>query len=136
MSYGLRLFVLSITPSLLLATFITNELALSATIDPAKSGFTAGFREIVFNTLFVPWFLGVLLGHWYHPFINRTFMGMQFLVRTLIVAGVALLLFLIFFLLLKFIEGFSLPYWVSTITMYVGVVVGAWVWPVRVFSRI
>lgn len=136
MNHTLRVVVLTITPILLLATFITNELALSVTIDPVQSEFTAGYRKIVYNTLFVPWFLGVLLGHWYHPFVDRTFMGREFLIRTLIVAGVALVLGLVFGLLLAYVEGFAIPYWASTIIMYAGVVVGAWVWPVRVFSRI
>ncbi|OEU77807.1 MAG: hypothetical protein BA865_12390 [Desulfobacterales bacterium S5133MH4] len=128
---ALRVSVLILCPLLLLATFVTMELALAARINLDTNDTTVKFRSIIYNTLFVPWFLGVLLGHWYHPFIERHFTGGQFLLRTATVVGVAVLLGLPTGLV-----GFSVPYWGSTIMVYVGAVVGAWVWPVRVYSHI
>jgi hypothetical protein len=132
----LRISVLWICPFLLLATFVTGELALCATIDPAVDRFTAGFRTIVFGTLFFPWLFGALLGHWYHPYLDRDVSGWTFVWRLAILLAVAGALGLMGGLLLKYADGFTMPYWVSTLVMGIGVVAGAWLWPVRVYSRI
>jgi hypothetical protein len=132
----LRLFVLIVCPILLLATFVTMEIALVADTSGYEPGYAEWLRKFIYHTLFVPFFLGVLVGHWYHPWPERKLSGRQFGIRTAIVVSAALVLGLIFGLPAIWLSWVEFPYWVNSLVAIAGAVFGAWSWPVRVYSSI
>lgn len=132
----LRLFVLIVCPCLLTATFVAMEIALLADTTCYSPGYAMWLRKFIYHTMFIPFFLGVLLGHWYHPRPGRQLTGSQFRNRTIIVAAVALALGLIFGLPAIWLSWIAFPYWINNIIVAAGAIFGAWIWPVRVYSSI
>jgi hypothetical protein len=106
--------------------------------DPAE--FVRGVREFIFSTLWMPFFLGVLMGHWYHPWpkwyciMNRVYRGYD-IIPPLILLGVAACgaASPAFF---HYARGHTIPSWASFIAVCVGVLSGMLVWPVRVLPPV
>ena len=135
-----RVISLSLCPGLILLTFLTNELALGANLEALNvdSCFTPGFRWFMHTTLAVPFFLGVLLGHWYHPiprwftFLDeRLYRGRQW-IPVVIVLGLMSLL-LMAGCIVSYVFDYAVPSFVNTIMVILGVFTGALIWPVHVF---
>jgi hypothetical protein len=132
---AVRVFVRIALPLILGLTFVSMEIALAS--KGPLSDFTSGLRWFIFTTLFAPFFLGVLLGHWYHPIPRwyeimneKLYHGKQlappFILLTLggLIMGVAWGIF--------GLERFA-PSYLSFIMVFVGMLLGALIWPVRVF---
>jgi hypothetical protein len=132
-----RLFVLVACPILLLGTFITMEFVLASS--GKLSGFTWGLRRVLLSYLFAPFFLGVLLGHWYHPVpvwyfvLDKRVYGGRQIIPPLIAVCVAIVLMAVG-MALYYPDG-AAPSYLSFGMVVVGVVFGALIWPVRVFRR-
>jgi len=127
----LRRCVLISAPILLTATFALNEVALVW----GDTEFAVSYRRFVYASLFYPFALGVLLGHWFHMLgggfrIDRRRFGkplVQALIGAFIILSVAVVG------IVSFGRGVSIPLYVSTVMSVIGVVFGMLVWPVRVY---
>lgn len=135
-----RVISLSLCPGLILMTFLTMEVALGANLEVLKidSCFTPGFRWFVHTTLAFPFFLGVLLGHWYHPvpgwytLLNeRLYKSRQF-IPIVIILTLTVILFTIG-CIVSYVFDYAVPSFVNTILVIVGIFAGALIWPVHVF---
>ena len=131
---GVRVFVRIACPLILALTFVSMEIALAS--KGPISDFTSGLRWFIFTTFFAPFFLGVLLGHWYHPvpiwydiMNKRLYRGKQF-IPPVILLTVAVLVMGIGWGLFGFKQ--LAPSHLSFIMVFVGVLFGAVIWPVRV----
>jgi hypothetical protein len=134
-----RVISLSLCPGLILMTFLTMEVALGANLEALNidSIFTLGFRRFIHTTMAVPFFLGVLLGHWYHP-VPRwfTLLDRRYphpVVPIVIVLGLTVIL-LVVGCTISYVIWYSVPSFVNTIMVILGIFVGALIWPVHVFE--
>jgi hypothetical protein len=81
-------------------------------------------RELSRHTLFVPWSLGVLMGHWFHPIDELRPLAGGASIWILVGLSVALVAL---GLVLRFVFKYVPPAWPWTLG---GMVVGAVLWPV------
>lgn len=121
-------------PIVLIVTFVSMEFALAA--EGTLSGFISALRWFIFTTLFAPFLLGALMGHWYHPvpiwfdILNKRFYKQKQIIPPLILVALGGMI--------AAAAGSTYgverlaPSYLSFIMVVVGVVLGAIVWPVRV----
>lgn len=130
---ALRRFVLIAAPIVLLATFVTNDIAL----EKGTTGFAADYKRFVYTSLFYPFALGVLLGHWYHMLGGRFRINPRRYGGPLVGAliGAAMIACIAAVGIVTFLHEITIPSYLNTIMSVVGVVFGMLVWPVRVFHR-
>jgi hypothetical protein len=138
-----RVISLSFCPGLILMTFLTMEVALGTNLEALNidSCFTPGFRWFVHTTLTFPFFLGVLLGHWYHPvpgwfrLLNeRLYREHQFIPIVIVLTLTVILLTI--GCIVSYVLDYAVPSFVNTILVIVGIFTGALIWPVHVFEDI
>lgn len=130
---GMIIFARVICPFILAATFALMEVALA--YEKGISGFTEGLREFIRGKLFVPFFMGVLMGHWFHPVAvwydildRRVYKGKQFLPPIIIIVVGALVMGIGW----GIFPNEPAPTYVNFVMVVVGLVVGGLLWPVRV----
>src|SRR5262245_44696520 len=83
-------------------------------------------RELSRDTLFIPWSLGVLIGHWFHPVDDLQPVAGGASIWLLI--GLTVILVVVG-LILRFAAKFTPPAWPWALA---GMVAGAALWPVQV----
>lgn len=129
---GLRRAVLIVCPILLSLTFIFNEIAL---VMDTSSKIANGYKRFVFGSLFFPFALGVLLGHWYHIYGGRFNVNWHThgnpLVQTL--SAAAMIIGVMIVGIICFCFRVSIPNYINTILVVIGIVFGMLMWPVKVF---
>jgi hypothetical protein len=132
-----RVISLSLCPGLLAMTFLTMELALGANLEAlnVESSFIPSFRRFINTSLFTPFFLGVLVGHWYHPvprwftFLDeRIYRQKQGIPIAIVLTSTTFLLVLG---IVIYVLEWSVPSPVNTGMVIVGILFGAVVWPVH-----
>ncbi len=130
---GMIIFARIICPFVLAATFAFMELALA--YRKGISDFTEGMRWFIHATYFTPFFLGVLLGHWFHPvpgwyriMNDRLYKNKQMIPPIILLTIGGLLMGI----------GWGIhseeaaPTHINFIMVLVGIVLGGLLWPVRV----
>jgi hypothetical protein len=135
-----RVISLSLCPGLMIMTFLTMEVALGADLEAwnIDSRFVPTFRRFIHTTLATPFFLGVLLGHWYHPvprwftFLDERAYRHHQIIPIVIVLILAVLL-LVVGCIVSYVFKYSVPSPVNTGMVILGILVGALIWPVHVF---
>lgn len=133
-SSGLRRFVLIVCPILLSSTFIFNEIAL---VMNSNSKIANGYKSFVFGSLFYPFALGILLGHWYHIYGGRFRVDWRRYGKPLVQAllGAAMIACVAAVGITCFCLEVSIPNYMNTIMVLIGIVFGMLVWPVKVLHE-
>ena len=131
---GLRRFVLIVCPILLSLTFIFNEIAL---VLDTNSEIANGYKRFVFGSLFFPFALGILLGHWYHIYGGRFTVDWRRFGKPLVQAllGAAMIVCVAAVGITCFCLKVPIPGYMNSIMVLIGIVFGMLVWPVKVFHN-
>ena len=129
---GLRRAVLIVCPILLSLTFIFNEIAL---VMDTNSKIANGYKRFVFGSLFFPFALGILLGHWYHIYGGRFTVNWRRYGKPWVqsVLGAAMIACVATVGITCFCLRVSIPNYMNTVMVLIGIVFGMLVWPVKVF---
>lgn len=127
-------------PFVLVGTFVCMEIALAGKGDLTR--FVSALRWFIYSTIFTPFFLGVLLGHWFHPvprwyniMDRRVYRNKQF-IPPLILLAIGGIIMLIGWKVFNYQGNNPAPSYLSFIMVNVGIVLGAIIWPVRVLLPI
>lgn len=135
-----RILARILCPFILAGTFACMEIALA--YKGNLTDFVTGLRWFIFSTLFTPFFLGVLLGHWFHPvprwydiMDNRIYRHKQF-IPPIILLAIGGLVMGIGWGLFNYKSANPAPSYINFIMVLVGVVLGVLIWPVRVLPPI